>query len=78
MQEKKFLFEIEKRETMDALGKDKTTITEIIKKGSEFLQNVPSPIWQGIYYKLTGQTMPEIGNVQTSSIVDSILEEANE
>lgn len=77
MQSEKFKFEIEKRETLEALGKDSTTITEIIKKGTEFIGKVPTPIWQGIYFKLTGQAMPQVGDIQTSSIVDDILEEAN-
>ncbi len=77
MQSEKFKFEIEKRETLEALGKDSTTITEIIKKGTEFIGKVPAPIWQGIYFKLTGQPMPQVEDIQTSSIVDDILEEAN-
>lgn len=77
MQQEKFKFELEKRETLESLGKDKTTITELIKKGSEFIEKIPSPIWEGIYFKLTGKEMFQAANT-TSSIVDSILEEASD
>ncbi len=78
MEREKFKFEIEKREVLDSLGKDKVTITDVISKATAFLEKVPMPIWGGIYEKLTGREMPIGGTGEPSDIVDGILKEVGE